>query len=65
VFVFFLILLASVAIIDVEYSGLSDMNSKFVETVNPALNLVTPILAYIPFIVSLSFGLAIGIRKGD
>ena len=63
--VFSLFLLFSTNIIEVDYSGLSDMASRFVETVNPALNLITQLLVHISFIVRLIFGLAIGFKRGD
>jgi len=63
--VFSLIVLAYTNVINVDYNGLSGMASRFVETVNPALNLITPLLAHIPFIASLIFGLFIGFRRGD
>ena len=65
VVVFALIFLEYTNVTDVEYNGLLDMASTFVETVNPALNLIIPILTHLPFIVSLCFGMFIGVRKGD
>lgn len=65
VVVFALIFLAYINVVDVDYNGLFDMASRLVETINPALNLITPLLTHLPFIVSLCFGIFIGVRKGD
>ena len=64
-FVFTLIVLAYTNVINVDYSGLIDMSSAIAETVNPALNLITPLLANIPFVISLFFGLLIGVRRAN
>ena len=61
--VFSLIFLAYTNVINVDYGGLSEMVSSFVNAVNPALNLFTPLLAHIPFIVSLILGLILGLKK--
>lgn len=61
--VFSLILLAYTNVINVDYGGLSDMASSFVTAINPALNMLTPLLAHVPFIASLMFGLFIGFRR--
>lgn len=63
VVVFSLIFLAYTDVINVDYSGLSETASSFVNAVNPALNLLTPLFAHIPFIVSLVFGLFLGFRR--
>jgi uncharacterized membrane protein (Fun14 family) len=63
VVVFSLIFLAYANVIDVDYSGLSEIVSSCFNTVNPALNLLTPLFAHIPFIVSLIFGLFLGFRR--
>jgi uncharacterized membrane protein (Fun14 family) len=65
VFVFTLILLAYTNVINVDYSVLIDMSSAIAETVNPALHLITPLLANIPFAISLFFGLLIGVRRAN
>ena len=65
VVVFSLIFLAYTNVVDVDYNGLFNMASRFIETVNPALNLITPLLTHLPFIVSLCFGIFIGVRKVD
>jgi len=62
--VFSLIILAYTNVINVDYGGLSELASNFVNAVNPALNMLTPLLAHIPFIVSLIIGLFIGFRRG-
>ncbi len=61
--VFSLIFLAYTNVINVDYGGLSEIVSSFVNAVNPALNLLTPLLAHIPFIVSLILGLILGFRR--
>ena len=61
--VFSLIFLAYTNVINVDYGGLSEMVSSFINAVNPALNLFTPLLAHIPFIVSLILGLVLGLKK--
>ena len=61
--VFSLILLAYTNVINVDYGGLSDMASSFVTAINPALDMLTPLLAHVPFIASLIFGLFIGFRR--
>ena len=61
--VFSLIFLAYTNVINVDYGGLAQIVSSFVNTVNPALNLLTPLLAHIPFIVSLILGLILGFRR--
>jgi len=63
VVVFSLIFLAYTNVINVDYGGLSEIVSSFVNAVNPALNLLTPLFAHIPFIVSLIFGLFLGFRR--
>ena len=63
VVVFALIVLAYANVINVDYSGLSEAASSVVSAVNPALDLLTPLLAHIPFIASLIFGLFLGFRR--
>ena len=63
VVVFSLIFLAYTNVIDVDYSGLSDAVSSIIKAVNPALDVLTPLLAHTPFIASLIFGLIIGFKK--
>jgi len=63
VVVFSLIFLAYTDVINVDYSGLSETASSLVNAVNPALNLLTPLFAHIPFIVNLVFGLFLGFRR--
>ena len=63
VIVLSLILLAYTNVINVDYDGLSEVASNFVTAVNPALDLVTPLLAHIPFLASLIFGLIVGLRR--
>ncbi|KON33901.1 hypothetical protein AC477_00990 [miscellaneous Crenarchaeota group-1 archaeon SG8-32-1] len=65
VVVFALIFLAYINVVDVDYNGLFDIASRLVETFNPALNLIIPLLTHLPFIVSLCFGIFIGVRKVD
>jgi uncharacterized membrane protein (Fun14 family) len=61
--VFSLVFLAYTNVINVNYDGLSEMASGFVNAVNPALDVFTPLLAHIPFIVSLILGFIIGFRR--
>jgi len=61
--VFSLIILAYTNVINVDYGGLSEMASNIVNAINPALILITPLLAHIPFIVSLIVGLIFGLRR--
>jgi len=61
--IFSLIFLAYTNVIKIDYGGLSEMASGFVNAVNPALGVFTPLLIHIPFIVSLIFGLIIGFRR--
>ena len=63
VVVFSLIFLAYSNVINVNYGGLSEMASAFVNAVNPALDVFTPLLIHIPFIVSLILGLIIGFQR--
>jgi len=63
VVVFSLIFLAYSNVINVDYSGLSETASSLVNAINPALNLLTPLFAHIPFIASLIFGLFLGFRR--
>ena len=61
--VFSLIFLAYTNVINVDYGGLAEIVSSFVNAVNPALNLLTPLLAHIPFIFSLILGLILGFKR--
>ena len=63
VVIFSLIFLAYANVIDLDYSGLSETASSLVNAINPALNLLTPLLAHIPFIVSLVLGIFLGFRR--
>ena len=63
VFVFALIVLAYTNVINVDYVGLSEIASNFVIAINPALDMLTPLLAHIPFIASLIFGFFVGLRR--
>jgi len=63
VVVFSLILLASANVINVDYSGLSETTTNVLNAVNPALNMITPLLAHVPFIASLIFGFFLGFKR--
>ncbi|TRO47729.1 hypothetical protein E2P47_04015 [Candidatus Bathyarchaeota archaeon] len=63
--VFTIIFLAYTNIIKIDYSELISFASQIVEVIDPAYELMTPLLANIPFIISLFFGLFIGFRKED
>ena len=64
VIVFSLIFLAYTNVINVDYGGLSEMASGFISAVNPALDMLTPLLAHVPFIASLIVGLFLGFTRG-
>ena len=61
--VFSLIFLAYLNVIDVDYDGISELALNFVNAINPALNMLTPLLTHIPFIASFIIGLIIGLRR--
>jgi len=61
--VFSLIFLAYTNVINVDYGGLAEIASSLVNAVNPALNLFTPLLAHLPFIISLLIGIFLGFRR--
>lgn len=63
--VFTIIFLAYTNIIQINYSELISFASKIVETIDPAYELITPLLANIPFIISLFFGLFVGFRREE
>ncbi len=63
VIVFSLMFLAYTNLIQVNYGGLSEMASGFFNAVNPALDVFTPLLVNIPFIVSLIVGMILGLRR--
>jgi len=63
VVVFVFIILAYTNVINVDYGGLSEIASNFVNAINPALDMLTPLLAHIPFIASLIFGFFVGFRR--
>lgn len=63
--IFTIIFLAYTNIINIDYSELISFASRVVETIDPAYELITPLLANIPFIISLFLGLFIGFRKED
>ena len=62
-FVFFLMFLAYANVIAIDYGGLVEMVSNFVNAINPALGLFTLLLAHLPFAGSLIIGLIIGFKK--
>jgi len=61
--VFFLMFLAYTNVIDIDYGGLVEMTSNFINSLNPALGLLTPLMAHLPFVGSLIIGLVIGFKK--
>jgi len=63
VIVFSLLFLAYTNIIDVDYSGLSDLASNFVTAIDPALEMFAPLLANVPFIASLIVGFFFGLSR--
>jgi uncharacterized membrane protein (Fun14 family) len=63
VVVFSMIFLAYTNIIDVDYNRLSETASNLINSINPTLDMFTPLLAHTTFIVSFIFGLIIGFKK--
>jgi len=61
--VFFLMFLVYTNVIGIDYGGLVDMVSDFVNALNPALGLLTPLLVHLPFVGSLIIGLLIGFKR--
>ena len=61
--VFFLMFLAYTNVIDIDYGGLVKMTSNFINSLNPALGLLTPLMVHLPFVGSLVIGLVIGFKK--
>ena len=61
--VFSLMFLAYTNVIGIDYSGLVEMTSNFINSINPALGLLTPLMAHLPFVGSLIIGLIIGFKK--
>ena len=62
--VFSLIFLAYTNVIGINYSGLADGVSKFINAVNPALGLLAPLLSNLVFVGSLIVGLIAGYKMG-
>ena len=61
--VFSLMFLAYTNVIDIDYGGLVKMTSNFINSLNPALGLLTPLMVHLPFVGSLVIGLVIGFKK--
>ena len=61
--VFSLMFLVYTNVIGIDYSGLVKMASNFINAINPALGLLTPLLIHLPFIGGLIIGLIIGFKK--
>ena len=61
--VFSLMFLAYANVIDIHFSGLVEIVSKFINAINPALGLLSPLMAHLPFVGSLIIGLIIGFKK--
>lgn len=61
--VFFLMFFMYINVIGVDYGGLVEAISNFINQINPALGLLTPLLANLPFVGSLIIGLVIGFKK--
>jgi len=64
IIVFSLIFLAYTNVIGVDFGGLADGVSKFINAVNPALGLLAPLLTNLVFIGSLIVGLIAGYKMG-
>lgn len=63
VIIFSIVVLAYTNVINVDYGGLADITSSFVNSIDPALSFFTPLLANVPFIVSLIIGLILGFKR--
>jgi uncharacterized membrane protein (Fun14 family) len=63
VIVFSLLFLAYTNIIDVDYVELSELASNFVTAIDPALDMLTPLLANVPFITSFIVGFFFGLSR--
>jgi len=61
--VFSLMFLVYTNVIGVDYSGLVKMISNFINSINPALGLLAPLMAHLPFVGSLIVGIIIGFKK--
>ncbi len=61
--IFSLMFLAYTNVIGIDYGGLVGMVSTFINAINPALGLLIPIMAHLPFVGSLIIGLIIGFKK--
>jgi uncharacterized membrane protein (Fun14 family) len=62
-FVLSLLVLAYLNVINVNYGTLSDAATNFMNAVNPALSMLAPLLANLPFIASFVLGLLIGFTR--
>jgi len=60
--VFSLIFLAYKNVIGVDFGGLAEGVSEFINAVSPAMGLFAPLLANLPFVGSLIFGLVVGFK---
>jgi len=58
-----LMFLAYTNVIDIDYGGLVKMASNFINSINPSLGLLTPLMVHLPFVGSLIVGLIIGFKK--
>ncbi len=61
--IFSLMFLAYTNVIGIDYGGLVGMVSTFINAINPALGLLIPLMAHLPFVGSLIIGLIIGFKK--
>jgi len=61
--IFSVMFLAYTNVIAIDYGGLVEMASNFVNAINPALGLFTLLLVHLPFVSSLIIGLIIGFKK--
>lgn len=60
--VFSLIFLAYANVIGVDFGGLAEGVSEFINAVSPTLGLFAPLLAHLPFVGSLILGLVVGFK---
>ncbi|MFA5364396.1 MAG: FUN14 domain-containing protein [Candidatus Bathyarchaeia archaeon] len=62
-FVFSLLLLAYLNVINVNYGTLADAATNIVTAINPAFSMLAPLLANLPFIASFVLGLFLGFTR--
>jgi uncharacterized membrane protein (Fun14 family) len=61
--IFSLMFLVYANVVGIDYGGLVKMISNFINSINPALGLLAPLMAHLPFVGSLIVGIIVGIKK--